>query len=35
VLLGNLPDFIAEPKLRRAILSGRFVRSGGRRRPRV
>src|SRR4029077_12884495 len=32
-LLGKLPDFIAEPKLRRAVLSGRFFRSGGRRRP--
>src|SRR5271167_1888676 len=34
-LLGKLPDFIAEPKLRRAVLSGRFFRSGGRRRPPV
>ena len=32
-LLGKLPDFIAEPKLRGAVLSGRFFRSGGRRRP--
>src|ERR1700737_5624037 len=32
-LLGKLPDFIAEQKLRRAALSGRFFRSGGRRRP--
>jgi hypothetical protein len=28
-LLGKLPDFIAEPKLRRGLLSGRFLRSGG------
>src|SRR5271169_5109967 len=34
-LLGKLPDFIAEPKLKRAVLSGRFFRSGGRRRPPV
>src|SRR5712692_2043351 len=34
-LLGKLPDFIAEQKLRRAALSGRFFRSGGRRRPPV
>src|SRR6202011_4306739 len=34
-LLGKLPDFLAEPKLRRAVLSGRFFRSGGRRRPPV
>src|SRR5271166_5115926 len=34
-LLGKLPDFIAEPKPRRAVLSGRFFRSGGRRRPPV
>src|ERR1700732_786646 len=26
-LLGKLPDFLAEPKLRRAVLSGRFFRS--------
>jgi hypothetical protein len=25
-LLGKLPDFLAEPKLRRAVLSGRFFR---------
>src|SRR5437773_249990 len=34
-LLGKLPDFIAEQKLRRAVLSERFFRSDGRRRPPV